>query len=670
VGEPTGRIRRWDPTTGQPVLISFGHDDGNIIRALVAARGPAGRPVLVAGHLDGTWRRWDLETGRQIGRDARANDSVVYALVTVRDHAGRDQVFSASGDGTLRRLDPAGRRWIGRGMPVDRGGLTALAALTLPGGRALVAAGGLLGSLTLVDITANRVVAGLPGAHMGHLFSLVTVTGEDGRVLLVSSGADSVIRRWQVPSLEPMGEQLRGHSDYVRALSTITSPDGEVLIASAADDGTVRFWDPWTGRPTGVPVREDAGRITSLAAIDYPDGRRLLAAADRKRVRLLGPTTPTSRADAQDWGLSAAVASTPDGPVIFAGGGDGIVRLWDGELRRITMRKGRPVELEHSRLLDPRPLPAGVPLLTEGPNRVRDAFGRPFELAWTDTEIIALAAANLPGGRLLLASGTLDGLVKVWRLALLPSVRPQGTATRLNTVDRSAITRSGHVSRFTGLRCLSFIARSPTDVRLLCGYSDGRIGVWDVANGRNLRFLRGHEGDVEALSTVGAGAGARVVSGGADGTIRVWELGGSRSVGTLRGHEGGVSALSTVGAGAGARVVSGGADGTVRMWELGESRAVRVLGSHDGSVTALTAGGPPDGTRIVSAGADGMIRTWDPADEARTGRIAVGGPIRSLGAVNQRVVVANLRGLVLLDLDVDPGLPLPRRPDEPGTMRS
>lgn len=99
----------------------------------------------------------------------------------------------------------------------------------------------------------------------------------------------------------------------------------------------------------------------------------------------------------------------------------------------------------------------------------------------------------------LLASGSADGCVKVWR------------------VLSGACVRRYEAAHGSGITSLCF---SRDTTHLLSGSLDGTARVHGLKSGRMLRELRGHDGFVQcaAYST----DCEHVLTGGADGTLRVW----------------------------------------------------------------------------------------------------------------------------------------------------
>ncbi|MGQ0717790.1 MAG: hypothetical protein ACT4NP_10855 [Pseudonocardiales bacterium] len=88
-----------------------------------------GTPSLVTGGDDGTVRRWDAETGQQLGPPLRSGGGAVWGMTVARLPSGSPIVVSCSNDGVLCRWDDTGAR-LGAPIVVGPGALTAAVAVT------------------------------------------------------------------------------------------------------------------------------------------------------------------------------------------------------------------------------------------------------------------------------------------------------------------------------------------------------------------------------------------------------------------------------------------------------------------------------------------------------------------------------------------------------------
>jgi WD40 repeat protein/predicted Ser/Thr protein kinase len=170
------------------------------------------------------------------------------------------------------------------------------------------------------------------------------------------------------------------------------------------------------------------------------------------------------------------------------------------------------------------------------------------------------------------------------------------------------------------------VAFSPDGARIALSNSEGIVRICDAANGRELRRLAGHDGDVTGVAF--RPDGAELATSGADGTIRLWEAASGRPLRVLKGHRGEVHAVAF--RPDGRRLASAGDDRSVRVWDAETGRAVSAAWGHVGAVRCLAFS--PDGSRVASSGEDGAVRLWDPdTGEERATYLGHTRPVRALG---------------------------------------
>jgi WD40 repeat protein len=301
------------------------------------------------------------------------------------------------------------------------------------------------------------------------------------------------------------------------APGTAAGRTGQTILVSGGD--RVQSWDPATGTATGRPLTGHAGCVTTLTVMPG-DG-----------------------------------VST----VLVSGADDGTVRVWN-------LEAGTPA----------RTFTAAAGLGVRAVCSLENVHGRPL-----------LAAAAGPA-------------IQVWDprddepLAVLDG--PRGVVTALCPVWPGAAA--------TGR------------VVLASGTDDGTIRIWNTSTWRILGELPGAAGAVRSLCTVAAGpTGPILAAAGDDGTIRLWNPLSATAGPVLAGHTGPVTALCTLTTPAGSVLLaSGGADGTVRLWDPHTGRPVgTALIGHRDAVTALCESPDSRGaSRLASADGTGWIRFWDP----------------------------------------------------------
>ncbi len=163
------------------------------------------------------------------------------------------------------------------------------------------------------------------------------------------------------------------------------------------------------------------------------------------------------------------------------------------------------------------------------------------------------------------------------------------------------------------------ITISPDGKQALSGGKDRVIRLWETETGREINRLVGHSNTVNSVAFTPDGRFA--LSGGSDQTVRYWELERGVEVRQLAGHQDivwsvavapdGRHALSAGGyqSGPGNRgLVPGSKDFAIRLWDLTNGKELRRLEGHTEAVSALAF--TPDSRRVVSASADRSVRLW------------------------------------------------------------
>jgi WD40 repeat protein/transcriptional regulator with XRE-family HTH domain len=191
----------------------------------------------------------------------------------------------------------------------------------------------------------------------------------------------------------------------------------------------------------------------------------------------------------------------------------------------------------------------------------------------------------LSGDGQLVASGGGDGLVRLWRA-------PSGRLLAVLEADAAGVVS---------------VALSADGQVVASGVGDGTARVWDVPSGQRLAVLEGHPTGVVSVAL--SADGQLAATGGGDGTVRLWEVPSGRCLATLEGDTAGFVSVAL--SADGQLVASGGWDGTVRLWDAASGQCVAVLKGHAAGVVwvALSAAAQ----LVASGGGDRAVRLWDTA---------------------------------------------------------
>ena len=202
-------------------------------------------------------------------------------------------------------------------------------------------------------------------------------------------------------------------------------------------------------------------------------------------------------------------------------------------------------------------------------------------------------------------------------LALIVPGQPY-RARWAQTAPSSELARlEGHTSSVRALAAVPVGDR----MLLASGSVDGTVRLWDPATGEERAQLEGHTGMVLALAAVPVGDRMLLASGGADRTVRLWDPATGEERARLEGHTRMVRALAAVPVGDRVLLASGSTDRTVRLWDpaTGEERA--RLEGHTSSVPALAAVPVGDRVLLAVGSVDGTVRLWDPATGEERARL-------------------------------------------------
>lgn len=349
-----------------------------------------------------------------------------------------------------------------------------------------------------------------------------------------------------------------------------------------------------------------------------------------------------------DFGPVTAIAADAVGRVAASGSADGAVQAWDLQSRaRLANLQGRgQAAVALAFTADGHRLLAIDAACALGSWDLDEQGGEWLQSGATTS--VAAVAVMTPDARWALVAQ--DGAIELWNLeggtrhkertlegragavtalAITRDGRRGASAARDGTVDVWDLTLGTSVSRRIRRQVVTTLAFSPDDHRLVLGYDDGVILVWQPdASDPDDRF----DAHDEAVTVVAVSPdGTRFVSGAFDSRLRVWSVRDQREPLELTGHEGPVRAVALTLDGR--RIVSGGDDSTVRIWDLaGREDQVRQRSDDAAPMVAAlwtrAVAITPDARRAVSGGGDGTLRVWDPSSGAelfqQRGRTPIG----------------------------------------------
>lgn len=425
-------------------VIEVGKSEGSVLVQLVVTSDPKKRMPLDAAPLSAQQvtllRRW-IDTGAKQGTKPDDVESII-----TKTTAPRRKLDVALPTTTVPPAGVFGKTPLAKlELSLKVGPLAPVTALAFsPDGKLLAA--GCYGQVTIWDLAKVqpiKVLTNVLGAVNDLRFS------PEGKLLAVGGGQPSAkgdLKLYQVADWKLLAT-LRGHDDVVFSLAF--RPDGKELT-SASFDKTVRIWsvaDPKL-------LRTLDGHSDFVYAVAYsPDGKRLVSASKDRTVTLVeadtGKSVFTFSGMDQD---VLAVAFSPDGKHVISSGFEAGIYWWNAQTgERVRVQAGHGIavhELGFSK--------DGQLAVSAGADRTvrvwNGSTGAPVKTLAVGSMVYAAAISP---DRKRIASGSFDGLVRLWdepsgrhlvTLLSLPAEKEQA--------DWLALTPEGYVAGSSAVNTL------------------------------------------------------------------------------------------------------------------------------------------------------------------------------------------------------------------------
>ena len=185
----------------------------------------------------------------------------------------------------------------------------------------------------------------------------------------------------------------------------------------------------------------------------------------------------------------------------------------------------------------------------------------------------------------LLASGSVDSTVRLWRLPRATLAAPDSVSGSSSSSSSSA--GDGSVSEAACLRGhtlrLSAVAFHPSGAHLGSASYDRTWRLWDVEYAAELQLQEGHSREVYGFAFHPDGSLA--ASGDLGGVVRLWDLRSGKCIWVPDGHAMQVLALDF--SPNGYTLASGSGDNTARVWDLRTRRVLNTLPAHTNLISRV-----------------------------------------------------------------------------------
>ncbi len=603
---PTASSPQSSPVAGAApeLVIQTGHSS----RVNCIALAPNNR-WLASGGADSVVKIWDIESGLEL----RALSGHAGWIKSLAISNNGEWIASGSNDRTIRIWNVGSgivtKTFWGHAGPVE-------AVAFSPDDR-ILASGSADNTIKIWDLSSGKELQSLKG-HTGWITSL---TFSPEAKLLVSGSADRSIKLWNTSSWAET-RTLTKHADSVTALAF--SADGNSLATAGADgkiflwprdedrerftlsrdanqilalifrgrdellstaaDGSSAIWTTTNGKlKQTIPGAEGAPELIFSAF--SRDGNLVAASSGNKTIELRsvekGDLARVMESDATGF---YSVAFSPNGRWLASGANDRSIRLWQTntgrELPRLVGHRGWVTSVDFSP--DNRLLASGS---ISGEVLVwQVSTGRELYRLPTGRGGINSVSFSPDGKSLAYAGG--DHSIRIWNLD-----------------TKQAKELSGHSAEVTTL------AWQPDSSVLASGSSDKTVRLWEVATGKTKTI-----GDISApVNAITFGLDGRSLFVGAnDHRVIQLDAGTGRELRVMKGHEGEVLSL-TLGRN-GSKLASASADRTVILWDTNTGRSTHVLKGANGNVNSVDFSA--DGQWLLSGSDDGSMLLWNASSGA------------------------------------------------------
>ncbi|MCA2656075.1 WD40 repeat domain-containing protein [Microcystis sp. M061S2] len=304
-----------------------------------------------------------------------------------------------------------------------------------------------------------------------------------------------------------------GNSSFWGKISSLAiTSDGTKIIST--QDWIIKVWDLATGKKLYDLYNFSEDQILQWTNLDEVS---LVALAIRQSVTSLVITPDSNEIIFGDrnntinvWNLATgkkirtlsshqfaitSLAITHNGNKIISSSEDNTIKVWDlatgQELLSISTHQNRISSLVVT--------PDGTKIVSgsnDGTIKIWDLYTGQELLILIDHYTLAIT----PDSTKIISSQ--NGIVKVLDLATGKKIRTLTLSSHYNSISSSAIT--------------------PDNTKIIFGYSDGMIKIWDLCTEQELLTLIGHHGKVSSL--IISHDGSKIVSGSYDKTIKIWNL--------------------------------------------------------------------------------------------------------------------------------------------------
>ena len=525
--------------------------------------------LLFTSDSNGMVRMWSVPEGQEL-QSIAAHSAWAFA---VRSTPDGKMLVTGGGDQTIKLWDIA----TGHCLKILVGHTTVIWIVSMsPDGR-YIASSGMDQVVKIWDIQTGNCIQTLTGKGRAIAFH------PDSNLLALVDLDRTTIILWDIHQ-ERVVSQFIGHTETIWSMHF--SYDGHTLV-SGGEDKSVRFWNLKTEESHLLLHDHAGGWIWSIAF--SPDDQTLAVGDESGTITVWDiPTKKCLKVLKGHAGHFWSIAFSPDGKLLASSAEDQAIRLWQIDsgycLKVLQGYSSRVWSVSTSRQTQGNTLNSTSPLLVSALNQQIGLWDLVTGdcvniLSGHQGEVYAVA---LRDDRSLLASGSVDCMVKIWNC----------------NSGKCLQTCQGHQG------WIFSVAFSPHQELLASASVDTTIRIWDIQTGQMLHTLEGQDG---WMFSVAFSPDGNYLASGSYSEIRIWDTTTWQCVNIFKGHQ---AWIWSVGFSAdGSTLISGSFDNTVKLWDTLTGSCLKTLEGHTQPVLhAIYISG---GEIIASCSHDQTIKLWD-----------------------------------------------------------
>jgi WD40 repeat protein len=332
-----------------------------------------------------------------------------------------------------------------------------------------------------------------------------------------------------------------------------------------------------------------------VAVAFSPDGKALTAGGGDGTIRVWNPVTcELAILQRGHAAVITALAYAPDGHTLISGSLDGTIKVWENTLGADSI-----IATGHNIWFSSLAFSPDNKTLAVGDYKVRsvmlwDVISHRQETFASGYNGPVRCVTFAPDGQTL-AGGCLDNKIRLWDVSSKKHVAEFEHAGRVSEIAFSpdgllmaAATDGVETvrvwSRVTGLLVKEFTSGSRVqfspDGKLLAASSGSNVQLWDVA--ARTKFAPPFEHSTRIACLAFAPDGKTLATGDWEGVLRLWDVRRNRLVASRKAHGAVLASIAfSPGIVKPARLATGGGDSSVKLWDVAQLQEIADLAREE-----------------------------------------------------------------------------------------